>query len=349
MEYREYEDKIDEFEEIEDLPLIRNMPHRDQRTGRIPRPVRKQNRSARRDAPSIAEQADDQVVFDFSYSAARHEKEWILNSLGRFFEGRWLDDVVRLVQRGKEAHVYQCMANESVPEIGQPYIAAKVYRPRRFRSLKNDHLYREGRDRLDEDGNVIIDGGMLHAMNQRSAYGLKLLHSSWIEHEFQTLKLMHEAGVDVPMPLERGDNAILMEYIGGEDTPAPTLNSVRLDPGEAKQLFERVLVNVEKMLAQNRVHADLSAYNILYWDSRITLIDFPQAIDPNENRSAFLIFARDIRRICEYFNRQGVECDAGEIAADLWTSHGFRLRPDVHPALLDDQDEGDLAYWRSRV
>ena len=346
MEKREFDSYFDEFEEDNNIPLIRNMPHREQRPGWTPRTVRSPNRVTMDEAVRRADQTGDQDGFDFSYTASRHEQEWIVSSLGRFYDGQWLDDVVRLLQGGKEAHVYQCLANTSVSELSQPYIAAKVYRPRRFRSLKKDHLYREGRGRLDEDGNVIIDGGRLHAMNQRSAYGLKLLHGSWIEHEFQTLKLLHCAGVDVPLPLERGDNAILMEYIGGEDTPAPILNSLHLDPGQAKLLFERVLVNVEKMLTHNRVHADLSAYNILYWSGRITLIDFPQAIDPNENRSAFLIFARDIRRICEYFTRQGVECDSREIAANLWTSHGFRLRPEVHPALLDDQDEGDIAYWR---
>ena len=95
----------------------------------------------------VAAQADSQEVFHFTYQASRHERGWIVDSLGGFYEQRWVDDVLRLVKGGKEANVYLIQANESVPGLELPYLAAKVYRPRRFRSLKNDHIYREGRVR----------------------------------------------------------------------------------------------------------------------------------------------------------------------------------------------------------
>ncbi len=107
-----------------------------------------------------------------------------------------------------------------------------------------------------------------------------------------------------------------------------------------------MLTNVALMLDHDRVHGDLSAYNILYWEGEITLIDFPQAISPQTNRNAFQIFRRDIRRICEYFAGQGVESNSYKIALKLWKERGLRVTPDVHPGLLDDQDEGDMAYWQ---
>jgi RIO kinase 1 len=217
-----------------------------------------------------------------------------------------------------------------------------------FRNLKNDHLYREGRADLDADGNVILDGGMQHAMHKRTAYGRQLLHASWIEHEYQTLQQLDAIGVDVPKPYARGNNAILMEYIGDADAPAPTLNGFELELEEARLLFERVMRNVAVMLEHGSIHGDLSAYNVLYWEGEIWLIDFPQAINPDENRNAYRIFERDITRICEYFIRQGIVCASRRIAAELWTSSGRRLQPDVHPRLLDDRDEADLAYWRSQ-
>jgi RIO kinase 1 len=283
---------------------------------------------------------------DFSYNASRHEREWIINSLGGFYDQQWFDDVLRLLKGGKEASVYQCLANGTT---GTDFLAAKIYRPRRFRNLKNDHLYREGRVRLDEDGNQIINGGMHHAMNVRSAYGLQLLHTSWIEHEYQALQILHAVGARVPAPYARGDNAILMEFIGDENMPAPTMNSIDLSGDEARSLFERVLREIEIMLANDRIHADLSAYNILYWDGEITLIDFPQAIHPSENRNAFRIFERDVTRICEYFNRQGLHADPKRIAKDMWTAYNHRLSPDVHPGLLNGDDEADRAYWQNIV
>ena len=311
---------------------------------------RKSGRKPKRPAAAVdrelSAQADGRSDFNFSYHASRYERPWIVSSLGDFYENRWIDDVLRLLKGGKEASVYQCVADPSTG-AGR-YLAAKVYRPRMFRNLKNDHLYREGRADLDDNGNVILDGGMQHAMHKRSAYGKQLSHTSWIEHEYQMLQLLDAAGVDVPRPYARGNNAILMEYIGDPLAPAPTLNGVELDLDEAPLLFERVLRNVAVMLEHGRIHGDLSAYNILYWEGGIWLIDFPQAINPDENRNAYHIFERDITRICEYFARQGVACTPRRLAAELWTSSGRRLGPDVHPRLLDDGDEADIAYWRSQ-
>ena len=75
------------------------------------------------------------------------------------------------------------------------------------------------------------------------------------------------------------------------------------------------------MLEHDLVHGDLSAYNILYWDGEITLIDFPQVVSLQGNPDAYTILQRDIRRVCEYFARQGVRCDADSIMDDLWHRH----------------------------
>jgi RIO kinase 1 len=331
---------VDDFDELEPDLRIRNVPGRE-RGGR--------NAGAKRRPPKpdqeIAEQADGQENFNFTYHASRHERGWIVDSLGGFYE-EWLDDVLQLIKGGKEANVYQCQAHPAVNGLARPYIAAKVYRPRRFRNLKNDFLYREGRHHLDQDGRLVKNEGMLHAMSKRTQYGLELLHTSWIEHEFKTMQILHAAGGDVPAPLTGGNNAILMAYIGDDEIPAPTLNSVDLGRKEARQLFERVVYNIELMLAHQRVHADLSAYNILYWEGQITLIDFPQAIDPAENRNAFRIFERDVLRVCEYFTRQGVRVEPRKLADGLWKAHQRHVVPDVHPAMLDPDDEKDRFYWK---
>lgn len=53
--------------------------------------------------------------------------------------------------------------------------------------MKNDALYRVGRDDLDEDGRVITDDGSLHAIRKRTTFGEKLRHQSWIAYEYQAL------------------------------------------------------------------------------------------------------------------------------------------------------------------
>lgn len=231
--------------------------------------------------------------------------------------------------------------------LSQPFLAAKVYRPRRFRNLKNDYVYREGRFDLDGDGNQITNDGMLHAMRKKTEYGRELLHTSWIEHEVKTMQLLHAAGADVPEVFASEANAILMSYIGDEERAAPILYSVRLENRKARILFDRVVFNLELMLAHQRVHGDLSAFNILYWDDEMVIIDFPQAIDPGINRNAYFFFERDVVRICEYFARQGVKSEGRKLARNLWKDHHLRIVPDVHPAMLNYEDEADLSYWQS--
>src|SRR5512139_1672398 len=133
-------------------------------------------------------------------------------------------------------------------------------------------------------------------------------------------------------------NAILMDYIGDLGNAAPTLNSVTLDRDEVPPLFDRVIQDVDLLLSNDRIHGDLSAYNILYWDGDITLIDFPQVVQPESNPAAWTIFLRDVTRICQYFASQGLRRDPRKLAAELWTSHGHRVVNEVHPSQLDAEN-----------
>jgi RIO kinase 1 len=217
-----------------------------------------------------------------------------------------------------------------------------------LRNLKNDQQYRTGREDLDENGNVIVDDGALHAMKKRTAFGEEVRHQSWIAYEFTTLETLYAAGADVPKPYAMEKNAILMSYIGDKANPAPVLNAVNLDLDEAQPLFKRVICNIDLMLKHNFIHGDLSAYNILYWNGDITLIDFPQVVLPESNPASWNIFLRDVTRICQYFSLQGIHCDARKLAADLWTSHGHKIVQEVHPKYLDPDKMEDRQAWKQQ-
>lgn len=340
MEYNDY------FDELDNLPKIKNMP--EERPAKLRRRKQKKGKTAANLEmyASLEEQKDNVEEYSFSYDASRHERQWIIDSLGVFYEMQWFADILRLVKGGKEASVYQCLAAVDSPTDGK-FVAAKVYRPRRFRNLRNDHIYREGREELNDSGTPIVREKMIKAINQRSTFGREVMHTSWLEHEFKTMQILHGAGVDIPKPYASGPNAILMDFVGNADLAAPTLNQVDLDPTEAQQLFQRVIHNVEIMLKHERVHADLSAYNILYWEGEIKLIDFPQAISPHENQSAYLIFRRDLKRICEYFSQQGVLADSEKLSKSLWEVNNFRQIPKFSLSVLDEEDEQDRAYWEN--
>ena len=334
---------INLFDELDDHEQTDNFINKDKRRKRFPERHFKYVREA--NSEFLKGQADSRGNFNFSYPAARFEEWWLLESLGDFYEHKWITDVLRRVKGGKEASVYLCRSGAA---IDNPLVAAKVYRPRTLRNLKNDGQYRVGRTDLDAEGNAIVKDGDLHAMQKRTNYGEELRHQSWIAYEFQTLETLHAEGADVPRPYTMEKNAILMDYIGDIDSAAPTLNSVTLEPDEARPLFERVIRNIDLLLSNQRVHGDLSAYNILYWDGDITLIDFPQVVQPETNPAAWNIFLRDVTRICQYFNSQGIRSNARKLAADLWTSHGHQIVKEVDPRDLDADKEEDRRLWEKQ-
>jgi RIO kinase 1 len=105
------------------------------------------------------------------------------------------------------------------------------------------------------------------------------------------------------------------------------LNTIRLDRIEAEHLFRQVLDNIDLMLGLDLVHGDLSAYNILYWEGEMTIIDLPQAVNLHSNPKARTILQRDIQRTCQYFSLQGVECDPAAAMDELWNLHVEEIDP----------------------
>ena len=277
---------------------------------------------------------DVQQTFTPSFLPHGHERAWLISYLEEFYNNKIITDVLGRVKGGKEANVYICAAH---PKTGLDLIAAKVYRPQMFRNLRNDARYRKGRAVLDESGKPVFTRRELLAVRKKTRFGQELRSVSWLEMEFQTLGMLYQAGADVPKPVAHDSNVILMEYFGGDRSPAPTLNQVSLNKAEAKRTFDRIINNLEMMLAHHRVHADFSAYNVLYWAGQITIIDFPQAVDPRKNPDALPLFIRDVERICGYFQKYGLGGDPQILANDLWEKHQQNTELDeVEPEMLEE-------------
>ena len=334
---------MDLFNDLDDNEETENFINKDKRRQRFPERHFKYVRAA--NSEFLKGKDDSSRSFNFTYQAARFEEWWLLESLGDFYEHKWISDVLRRLKGGKEASVYLCKAGA---ESDAGLVAAKVYRPRSLRNLKNDGQYRAGRVDLDAEGNAIVKSADVHAMAKRSSYGEELRHQSWISYEYQTLELLRAAGADVPKPYAMEKNAILMDYVGDLTSAAPTLNTVTLDPDEVRPLFDRIIWNVDLLLSNQRIHGDLSAYNILYWDGDITLIDFPQVVPPESNPTAWPIFQRDVTRVCQYFATQGLKINARKLATELWISHGHRVIKEVDPSQLDAEDPNDRKLWEKQ-
>jgi serine/threonine-protein kinase RIO1 len=204
-----YDSEFDEDEEDQWSPPIK--------TKKKPKPPRKTSYEGHAEVQRwLKEQAlgDEGVKPEFNptFLASRRDGPWILSSLAHFYEEDLITDVLQAVKSGKEASVYCCAAH---PATGAEYLAAKVYRPRLFRSLC-------------------------------------------------------------------------------------------------------ILRNIALFLESGRIHGDLSEYNILYWRGAVSIIDFAQAVDPQQNPAVFPLLLRDIERVCGYFARYGVVADPRALARDMW-------------------------------
>ena len=219
-----------------------------------------------------------------------------------------ITDVLYVVRSGKEATVYCCRGSTG------DLVAAKVYRPLERRNFHNDAIYQTGRDR-------VLSSRTKRALANKSRHGRDVQYGTWIHAEFQTMRMLHAAGADVPEVFAQSNGAILMEYFGDEEAAAPMLNRVTLPREEAEKSLRQVIDNITLWLSNHLVHGDLSPYNLLYWENRIVAIDFPQAVDARMNPSARSLLGRDLENVCGYFVKYGIRADATRIANALWANY----------------------------
>ncbi len=139
------------------------------------------------------------------------------------------------------------------------------------------------------------------------AQGKEMEHVSWLAHEYATLQALERIGVRVPQPIA-ANSTILMECAGTLRAIAPVLQSVSLAQDGLRELFSALIADVERMLAAGHVHADLSAFNVLYLgDGDYRIIDFPQAVDAAVHPGAPCAVRARCPRLCQYFARYGMQ------------------------------------------
>ncbi|MEJ7839865.1 MAG: RIO1 family regulatory kinase/ATPase [Thermomicrobiales bacterium] len=239
------------------------------------------------------------------------------------FEDGWLNEVEHVVSSGKEGTVYCCSSSH---RIDREFVAVKIYKPRAFRSFKNDAIYTQGRAvgvSVNRFTGVAKPSGapdrrLERAIRGGSRIGRIASESSWTHHEFSTLTSLHRIGARVPRPYTSTNTAIVMDYVGEPDAPAPKLKDVSFPADQARAVFRMLIDEIELWLSFERIHGDLSPFNILYWNNKITVIDFPQAVSPYENPMAFSLLLRDIENVCRHFPQVADARDPLNIASVLW-------------------------------
>lgn len=137
---------------------------------------------------------------------------------------------------------------------------------------------------------------------------------AWAQREYRNLLKAREASVRVPAPRAVLNNVLVMEFVGTDNTPAPQLKDVH--PKNLQKFFEDLVNQMRKLYKAGMVHADLSHFNILNHNNKPVLIDFSQAtIKQNPRFDEY--FERDIRNVCTYFRKHGVDAKEEQVKQEI--------------------------------
>ncbi|RLN71816.1 hypothetical protein BBJ29_004859 [Phytophthora kernoviae] len=201
-----------------------------------------------------------------------------------------LDEVHGCVQSGKEAHVYFAVGTDEVT-LQPVQLAVKIFRTT-LNEFSNRHEYVTGDRRFD-----------LNFQKKDLRRQLK----SWTDKEYRNLCRVTKCNIRAPTPVVCKEHVLVMQFVGAEGWPEPTLKDVQADWSVKQQAraYADVLQATRALYQRaHLVHGDLSEYNILYalQEKRCWLIDFGQAVDRSHpDTEKFL--RRDLHTINRFFQR----------------------------------------------
>ncbi|XP_030382895.1 serine/threonine-protein kinase RIO3 [Scaptodrosophila lebanonensis] len=128
----------------------------------------------------------------------------------------------------------------------------------------------------------------------------------WAEKEMHNLMRMQSIGLNVPDVVVLKKHVLVMRFIGDNHHAAPKLKDARLSDSELSCAYEEIVAAMYKLYNEAKlVHADLSEYNILWYQGKCWFIDVAQSVEP-EHPSALEFLMRDCENILQFFAKRGL-------------------------------------------
>lgn len=116
--------------------------------------------------------------------------------------------------------------------------------------------------------------------------------------EFAFMKVLHENGFPVPVPVDQNRHCIVMSLIDGY--PLSQVQEVE-NPGK---LYSELMDLIVKLANYGLIHSDFNEFNLLINDKcEPMLIDFPQMVSTS-HKNAEMYFNRDVECIRQFFRKR---------------------------------------------
>lgn len=227
------------------------------------------------------------------------------------------------ISTGKEANVYHALTipeeSEGGLEAGKPlHRAVKIYKTSilvfkdREKYITGDYRFQQGYQKSSNRAMVRV----------------------WAEKELRNLKRIHASGIPCPEPVHLKNHVLIMSFLGDKKGyPAPRLKDVEFEGEDAtkrwQETYQTTLGYMRRLYQDCKlVHADLSEYNMLWYEGQPQFIDVSQSVEHDHPRS--LEFLRmDIKNVTDFFKRQGADTLSER------TTYAFITNPDGSYELKD--------------
>lgn len=193
-----------------------------------------------------------------------------------------INEIYGVVRAGKEARVYWGKSAEGRELAVKIYLTVSTeFRKGILKYIEGDHRFKG----VKRDTRSLI--------------------FAWAQKEFKNLEQVFAAKVRVPKPIAVRNNVLIMEFIGKNGVPAPSLKE--LPPKNPEKIYKTLLEYLRRLyLKAELVHGDLSEYNIMIWKGRPVVFDISQAVPVSHPMADFML-RRDLTNLNKYFSRLGVE------------------------------------------
>ncbi|CAG9828082.1 unnamed protein product [Diabrotica balteata] len=128
----------------------------------------------------------------------------------------------------------------------------------------------------------------------------------WAEKEMANLMRLQKAEIPCPKVVTLKNHLLVMSFIGENHRPAPKLKDAVMSDADYIIAYEQVTGNMKALYDKaNLIHADLSEYNILWYQDQCYFIDVSQSVEPS-HENAFHFLYRDCTNVTKFFSKKDV-------------------------------------------